>query len=340
MNDPQRRGDVAIDRLDARLAQRGQRLDGEAQPALPFLAGKIRRHWQWARSGGFLRLVEEDQLNLLDRRALARRKRRWLAVHGCPPGSARPVFVVGVQRSGTNMVLRGLDRAPELEVHGENDRRAFSRYQLRDDVDEVIDASRSPLVLFKPLCDSHRVDELLDRHASRQAAALWVYRDVAGRSGSTVAKFGDHERTVLEAIAANVGGRLWQAQRLSPETVATIRSLDPSTLSPASAAALFWWARNSLFFDLHLDERRDVLAVSYEAFMVDADREMRRICAFIGLPFRADLVAHVGSRGRTAQSSIGIDDRVRALCDELARRFGPCLARPRPAAPSRVDDHG
>ena len=37
-------------------------------------------------------------------------------------GLATPVYLVGLQRSGTNMLARGLDIAPEFEVHNENDR--------------------------------------------------------------------------------------------------------------------------------------------------------------------------------------------------------------------------
>ena len=45
----------------------------------------------------------------------------------------RPVYLVGLQRSGTNMLARGLDIAPEFEVHNENDRAVFDHYLLRDD---------------------------------------------------------------------------------------------------------------------------------------------------------------------------------------------------------------
>lgn len=330
---------VAIEELEARLARTGQRLDGAAQPALPFLIGKIRRHWRWASSDGLKRLVEEDELNPIERGALALRKRRWRARHDVPPGAARPIFVVGVQRSGTNMVMRGLDRAPEFEVHGENDRRAFFRYLLRDDADEIIRSSRSRYVLFKPLCDSHRIDQLLDRHSSRDAAALWVYRSVDGRARSAVAKFGDHDRAVLEAIASNVGDGLWQAQRLSPATVDVIRSLEPAGLSPETASALFWWARNSLFFDLGFAGRKDVLPVSYDAFVRDPAREMRRLCHFLGFPYRTDLVAHVEGRGTGAGTPPMIDGRVRSLCDALLHRFD-LLDPPAPATGNGVDRSG
>ena len=90
-------------------------------------------------------------------------KWRWRQAFGMPRGQALPVYVVGLQRSGTNMLMRGLQAAPEVEVHNENDRAVFSRFRLRSDdvLTDVLCASRHQVVLVKPLCDSQRVDELL-----------------------------------------------------------------------------------------------------------------------------------------------------------------------------------
>jgi len=93
---------------------------------------RIRRHWRWGRQQGFGRLIEEDQLNPVTRLRLASSKRRWRRQHHVAP-NAVPVYLIGLQRSGTNMVARGLEEAPEFEVRNENDRAAFERFQLRPD---------------------------------------------------------------------------------------------------------------------------------------------------------------------------------------------------------------
>ena len=53
------------------------------------------------------------------------------------------------------MLARGLDIAPEFEVHNENDRAVFDHFLLRDDavVRRVVEASGHEYVLFKPLCE-------------------------------------------------------------------------------------------------------------------------------------------------------------------------------------------
>ena len=106
------------------------------------LAFEARRHARWAREEGIAKLVEEDQLNLIERAPVAARKAWWRATRGVEAGMSTPVFLVGVQRSGTNMVVRGLERSPEFAVHNENDRKVFRRYELRG-LDVVRDVDRA-----------------------------------------------------------------------------------------------------------------------------------------------------------------------------------------------------
>lgn len=300
-----------------------------APVGLPPQAGMARhwlrasRHLNWARTDGIGRLVEEDGLDLRDRVRTAARKWRWRQDHGAEPGTAVAVFLVGVQRSGTNMMVRGLEAAPEFEVHNENDHRVFDRFQLRplSDVSQVVAQSRHRFVLFKPLCDSHRTGELLDGVATcRPARALWAYRAVDGRAASAVAKFGDVNLRVMRGIAEGRGSGWWQAQCLSDEVLDFVRSFDYEAMSPLSAAALFWYIRNNLVFDLGLDRRPDVALVSYESLVADPEPHMREICDFLGFEWNPSLVSHIDRRSPSGRR-LAIDPRIRARCDALQSRL-------------------
>lgn len=48
---------------------------------------------------------------------------------------------------------------------------------------------------------------------------------------------------------------------------------------------------------------------------------MRRLCAFIGFPYRPALVEHFGPQRRTPRTEVVIDDRVRELCGALEDRL-------------------
>jgi len=286
---------------------------------------RAERHLYWARTQGLGRLVEEDDLNVADRARRAYRKWRWRRRCGAPPGEAVAVFLVGLQRSGTNMVVRGLEASPEFEVHNENDRRAFDAFRLRPlpVVRGIVESSRQRFVLFKPLCDSHRVGEILDGlDRLRPGRAIWAYRSVEGRVASALAKFGDTNLRVLREIAAGGGSDRWQAQRLSPASLDLIGSFDYDTMTPATAAALFWLVRNSLVFELGLDRRHDVTVVSYDAMVADPERRMQDLCRFLGVDYSPALVAHIERRPpRTDGRRLDIDPLVRERCRDLEDRL-------------------
>jgi Sulfotransferase family len=291
---------------------------------LRYTAGRLRRHLRWARTQGLGRLLEEDDLNPLARASRRVAKWRWRRAHGVAPGTATAVLLVGLQRSGTNMVVRGLERAPEFEVYNENHPAAFDRFRLRPDGDvrALVQASLHPYVLLKPLCDAHRTVELLEALQTRSAPrALWVYRSVEGRARSAVAKFGDHNLQVLRELAAGHGRDRWQAQGLSRDSLELIGRFDWSAVDALSAAALFWYVRNRLYFELGLHDRRDVLLVSYDAMVADPAAEMRRICAFLGFPYHPWLVNGIHARPPATAPPTGIHPHIAARCAGLTDRL-------------------
>lgn len=295
--------------------------------ALAYTAHRVARHVHWARTEGFRRLVEEDQLDPRDRLRTAAAKWFWRRRHGVKPGFSVPVYVVGLQRSGTNMLMRGLNTAPEVEVRNENDRTLFHRFRMRSDdvLRETVNRSRHAFVLVKPLCDSHRIDELLDLPGLSPGRAVWVFRDVDDRARSEVSKFGDSNLLALRRIADGTGGTDWQAQRLSEPLRELISGFDCEQMTPDSAAALFWYVRNSLYFDLGLDRREDVLLASYDELVADPEGSMRRLCEFISFPYRSELSDHVERRTTHQRRPLAIDPRVRLLCDPMTARLEQAL---------------
>lgn len=294
------------------------------QGRLPYLVRKVQRHVHWARTEGLGRLIEEDRLDPRARVATAWSKHRWRGRHGVAPGQARPVYVVGLQRSGTNMIMRGVDLAPEVEVRNENDRRLFDRFHLRPDdvLVRLVRASRHQVVLVKPLCESHRVDLLLDLAGVPGGRAVWVYRDCEARARSEVSKFATSNLDALRVVAAGAGESIWQGQRLPRESVELVRSFDLKNMSAETAAVLFWLVRNRLYFDLGLAERPDVALVSYDAFIADPASEMRFLCDFAGLPFRPEMYKGVVPRSTNViRRTVPVDPTVLQLARRLARRL-------------------
>ena len=90
---------------------------------------------------------------------------------------------------------------------------------------------------------------------------------------------------------------MWQAKRLSDATLTEISSYDYTTMTAETAAALFWWLRNGLYFETGLDRRDDVLLASYQDMLATPVAAMQAICAFLGLAFRPALIEHISPRG-------------------------------------------
>ena len=285
----------------------------------------VQRHWRWLRADGVRGYAEEHDLNLAVRVPRDVRKFVWMRVHG-HLGRAVPVFVVGAQRSGTNMMMHGLDMAPEVRVYNEGNGRAFDRFRLKPlpVVERLVTRSRARVVAFKPLTDSHRVHQMLDDLGSIEPPrAFWIWRKVEGRVRSAVAKFPTSNLDVLRRWASGVDREHWQLQGMSDESRAFLGALDMAALSPESAAAAFWYVRNQLFFERQLDQRLDVLPVSYDLFLREPERWMRLIARFAGLTYRPELIAHVkpSLSSRHRRTSVPIDPEILERCTQLERRL-------------------
>jgi hypothetical protein len=282
------------------------------------------------------RLVEEDQLDPRARRRLAAARKAWLAANpGVAPG-AQAVFLVGVQRSGTNMLVRGFETSPAFDVCNENDRRAFTRFRLHPtaDIRDLVVHDGHRWVLLKPLAESHRTAELLDGLGTpTPPKAIWAYREVDGRVRSAVTKFGPNNLLTLRAIVRGESDRSISVEGpsqemvelvragLSPASLAWLGSLDLDEMDAEAGAAAFWCVRNELYFELGLHERDDVILSSYDRMITDPDAAMRPLCAFVGVGFDPSLVAHVERRTAPGGAAVRLPAEIRRRADELGERL-------------------
>jgi hypothetical protein len=231
---------------------------------------------------------------------------------------ATPVFLLGAQRSGTNMVIETAERCLAIRVYNEDRPEAFDRFRLRplDVIDRLIQDCPAPLVLFKPLCDSHRADELLRRFP--RAKGIWMFRNYEDVVNSAVRLWGDDLNGLMKRIAA---GRFREAgylgERRKPAGIARIRELFREDLSPADGAALFWYLRNGLFFTLGLDTVSRVLLVRYEELARHPEVALQRVYRFLGAPFASRLTTNVSTQSIGRYPPPRLDGAIRARCEEM-----------------------
>jgi hypothetical protein len=305
--------------------------NNRAGHAAKIIVLRIRQNWRWSKAHSWTHLIEEHDLNPLVRGRRALRKSWWrLTQRDQKAAAPAPLFLVGVQRSGTNLLAHGLDELPEFQVYNEGNTRAFDNYRIRalPTIKALVEKGGAKFVLFKPLCDSHRTVEMLD-YFGPPARAIWAYRSVDGRVRSAVAKFGDSNLRVLRAFAAGEVQKpwnIWQIEGLSAESAAFIRSFDFNSMSAESAAALFWYARNALYFELELNRRPDITLVNYDEFLSDPRRIAVGLCRFLDVPYRNAMIASIDPRRPSQRPPLPVDPRIHERCSALKERLDAACA--------------
>ncbi len=238
-------------------------------------------------------------------------------------------FVFGCQRSGTKMLMRILEESLQTRIWHENNALAFQDFELRDDpvLRALAASSPAPCQVFKPICDSQRADAVLD--AFPASRGVWIYRHYGDVARSSVQKWGEHQREVVDAVAQGDLERWgWRTRGLPDQVVASIRAVHRPDLTAYEGALLFWWLRNSFFFSLGLEQHSRMLLVKYEDLASEPSRCFPEVFAHIGATFEPRFVdrVHSGSvRGELAEAA---SPEIVALCDQLLERLDARARQP------------
>lgn len=239
---------------------------------------------------------------------------------------AQVVFVAGMQRSGTNMLMDRFERSYVTDVYHERDRRAFDNYRMRElgVIRRLVAQSRAHTVVIKALCELDRLRELMAEFAP--AKTVWVVRDYRDAVRSALNSFNNFTKQVSRIVEDRYVDD-WRAGGMSETTHAILRRLWHADMNDVSAAALIWYFRNVLYFEQGLDRDPRVYLVVYEELVQDPQRECSAVFEFLDVPY-----SHAITRGVFATSIrhaplVGIEPAIAELCESLAERFAQVLSR-------------
>jgi hypothetical protein len=230
------------------------------------------------------------------------------------------VFVAGVHRSGTNMMMEILERSWETEVFNEFDSRAFDDYIMRDEsiIRRLADRSAAPIVVVKALHEAHDLRHLMEAFAP--AKAIWMFRSFYDVINSSLRRWpgrGDGRRNKIDAIVRDRNSADWRGCGMTDETHRLVCENYRPGIDDATAEALFWLYRNQLYFDQAFDRDPHVLPVSYERLVGDDGSYGAFLARFLGLDFTRAMqrVPHSESVRRHAPPPM--DPAVEALCKRM-----------------------
>lgn len=262
---------------------------------------------------------------------LAKEVRNRLPGRGRLP--SRALFVLGCQRSGTTILVDTLDKDWRVKTFSEFSGvnrpaagrrpwsvRSQSRYSIRmkplDEVAAKLERCPHPLVVLKPLVESQKAPAIL--HAIDRAVCVWVFRHYRDVARSNIKLFSPEvTRYNLEPIVREQSDS-WRAE-LVPDDVREliVRHYSPD-MNPSDGAALFWLARNRLFFDLELARDGRVMPFRYEDFVADPERSLTRLYRHAGIAFPGPRIAegiHPSSVGLGRE--LELSPEIGRACEEL-----------------------
>lgn len=245
------------------------------------------------------------------------------------------VFVLGCQRSGTTMLENVLEQPPEFSVYGEGNKKAMrvdAYYRFRDEetIRKLISRDRKRFIMFRPLNDAQYADRYLKLHPNSKA--IWIYRRYPDTINSAVRKWGEQQKNIIMWIRNEAGKKKLvpeekhlpysiYAERMHPETLAVINKLANDGLTDEEGAALVWYIRNQIYFDLHLQHDNKVLLVKYEHLVTEPEPNLKRIFEFIGFKARKTYADNIFSSSIGKNPAPVINAGIENICRGLMERL-------------------
>ncbi len=262
--------------------------------------------------------------NKVKRIWLVRKKRLVQSLSPTPPDQKKVLLIIGCQRSGTTMMLRILERDRQSRVYGEFSELSIgpNRTLLKPfaEVKSIVDRDPAPFVVVKPLVETQRLSELFEHFP--QAKAVWMFRHYKDVISSNLKNFGtDNGIDDLRPIAQGDPNN-WRSSHASEDVQQLARQYFSEDMSSLDAAALFWYARNSLFFDMNLTEHPQVMISRYEDMVQQPRTELQKIYQFAGRPYPENITNHdIRASSIGKGQDVALHPDIEAHCQRMLNRL-------------------
>jgi hypothetical protein len=244
-----------------------------------------------------------------------------------PTMTKRILFIVGCQQSGITLMQDIFKREPNTKIYPEcsrltsEDKAARLRLNPLPQVKATLSRDLAGLVVLQPLVETQNILELLRYFPGSKA--VFLYRNYEDVAASGLRQFGravgiNDLRCIVSSQPDN-----WRAEHVTRAVRDVIEAHFSESMNPCDAAALFWYARNSLYFDLELSREPAVMLCKFEALVMHPLATMQGIYDFVGVPFKATprLVRNMPGEPLNTGRGIELSAPVREVCAGLLARL-------------------
>ena len=236
------------------------------------------------------------------------------------------LFIVGCQRSGTTMMLHIFEGDLNTKCFAErsaltsNDTARGIRLNAPELIKRQLSRVRAPLIVIKPLVESQNTPALLDYFENSQA--VWMFRNYKDVALSNLKHFGINTGiNDLRAIMNN-DTKNWRAEKVSQHVRETISKYFSEDMNPYDAAVLFWFARNSLYFELNLQADPRVILCRYEDFVLAPEKHLRAIYQRVGQVYpESSTTSIVHSNSRQKGKDIELSPAIEELAQDMQKKL-------------------
>lgn len=234
-----------------------------------------------------------------------------------------PLFVTGCQRSGTTMFMDVLKNSPQVNTYGEENKEGFQGTILRSDSDirRLIRKSDKTVVAFKPLNNSQELDRILAIYPNSKA--IWIYRHYNDVINSVLKKW-NHIPEMMREVAENhytKEVRKVIGVRISRDARSFVKKMCDADPSPNDFAAMLWFVRNILFFELNLASFNQVLLCKYEDLVLIPEKGFNEAFNFIGIDCNKKYTRGVHSASIKKNTAPVLMPEVESQCQKLWERL-------------------
>ena len=227
-------------------------------------------------------------------------------------------------------MLKVFDKDLNTKCYGEfsklssNDIENGIRLNSFDTIRNNFKTVKAPFIVLKPLVESQNTPELLNFF--NNSYALWMFRNFKDVASSNIKHFSlnngiNNLKPIIESKSDN-----WRSEKVSNHVRETITKYFSCDMNLYDAAVLFWYARNSLFFDLELDKMSRVLMCKYGDLVTQPERIVKTIYKQLGQPYPSynitnDLHSTSLQKGKSLELSPEIEDLANEMLDRLETAY-------------------
>lgn len=257
--------------------------------------------------------------------------RTWIYRTLNPSPAARIVFVFGCQRSGTTMLRSFIGFDPRVDDQGEGDPPYFwqgpeddLRYLrlLPDEaVEKLASRCRSEVLLIKPLHDSQRAAHLLHRFPGSKG--IWIFRHYHEVILSHLTYYrGRYDPLPYLQDMLNLNEASWKAEGLGQEMRDFIQQHRHLATTATAGFALFWLARNSLYFSqMQAHPGLPLVSIHYADLVGHSAQALRFLGEYTGLELDPRYARFPEHRERKKELPDAIPPVLLEACEKMMARL-------------------